>query len=236
MGGQEQAGRIAQPKYSATKNCRPSRSTGCLRGGIRSCQNCRYAPALFKQINFRARRQINPTAERITAEPCHGDHLTATAAHKKRPSCCIKFDTRETKVERFIPAWFVVASVRQMAERDPCRQLAAGALKIELIPNHFAISERLRMIRADNTRRTCKRRNACSKEGRQKKCDSHPANLPSTRAIVQHGRVSPTATSVLEWIVNWQRLVPHKTICAIGATVTAAKHRLHILRSRTAAS
>ena len=195
---------------------------------IRSCQNCRYAPALFKQINFRARRQINPTAERITAEPCHGDHLTATAAHKKRPSCCIKFDTGETKVERFIPAWFVVAGVRQIAERDPRRQLAAGAF--------FAISERLRMIRADNTRRTCKRRNACSKEGRQKKCDSRAANLPSTRAIVQHARVSPTATSVLEWILNWQRVVPHKTICAIGATVTAAKHRLHILRSRTAAS
>src|SRR4029077_5185674 len=49
-------------------------------------------------------------------------------------------------------------------------------------------------------------------------------------------RVSPAATSVLEWIVNWQRVIPHKTICAIGATMTAAKHRLHLLRSRAAAS
>src|SRR5947199_10540225 len=92
------------------------------------------------------------------------------------------------------------------------------------------------MIRADNTRRTCKRRNACSKEGRQKKCDSHPANLPSTRAIVQHARVSPTATSVLEWIVNWHRLVPHKTICANMAAVNSAKPRLDILPSSAAAT
>src|SRR5207248_2698773 len=157
---------------------------------IRSCQNCRYAPALFKQINFRARRQINPTAERVTAEPCHWDHLTTAAAYKKRPSRCIKFDTRETKVERFIPAWFVVAGIRQIAERDPRRQLAAGALTIELIPNHFAISERLRMIRADNARRSCKRRNAYRKKGRQKKCAAHAANLPTMRAIVQHARAS----------------------------------------------
>jgi hypothetical protein len=46
------------------------------------------------------------------------------------------------------------------------------------------------MIRADDARRACKRRNACSKEGRQKKCDSHAANLPTTRAIVQHARAS----------------------------------------------
>ena len=35
------------------------------------------------QIDFRARRQINPTEERTTAKSCHWDRLTASAAYEQ---------------------------------------------------------------------------------------------------------------------------------------------------------
>src|SRR5438874_3667709 len=129
------------------------------------------------QIDFRARRQINPTEERTTAKSCHWDRLTASAAYEKRPSSCIKFDTRETKVERFIPARFVVTDIRQIAKRDPRSQPAARTFEIELVPDHLAISERLRMIRTNDARSTRNRRNACRKQDRQKNRDSHATNL-----------------------------------------------------------
>ena len=49
-------------------------------------------------------------------------------------------------------------------------------------------------------------------------------------------RISTAAAPLLKGVVNRQCVIPHKTIRAIGASVTAAKHRLHVLRSRSALS
>src|SRR4030095_13205649 len=49
-------------------------------------------------------------------------------------------------------------------------------------------------------------------------------------------RISSAAAPVLERIIYLNRVVPHKTIRAIGASMTATKHRLHVLRVRATAS
>src|SRR2546421_3962164 len=58
----------------------------------------------------------------------------------------------------------------------------------------------------------------------------------AARMLLFHGywarsfsvRISTAAAPVFKWIVNWQRVIPHKSIGAIGTTVSATEHCLHI--------
>src|SRR5882757_9428519 len=174
------------------------------------------------QIDFRARRQIDPTEQRTTTRPCYWDRLAPAAIHKKRPSYCIKFDTRETKVERFIPARFVVTDIRQIAKRDPRSQLAALTFEIELVPDHLAISERLRMIRTSDARSTGNRRNARRKQDRQKNRDSHATNLGRReRSFNKHAAEEPLARRgwIFQHTLNGGRPAP-QTGCKPAARNT----------------
>ena len=76
------------------------------------------------------------------------------APGKEDASCGIDLDTGKVKVERFICTRSIVANVRQITERDSRSQFTACAL-IELVRDHFAVRERLRVIWAGNTDRVC---------------------------------------------------------------------------------
>src|SRR5207302_2681887 len=97
-------------------------------------------------------RQIDPTAEQIIAESRYGNRLASAAIHKKSMSCWIEPDTRETKVERFISARFVITDIRQITECDPRCQLTARPFEIKLMRKHFAVGKRLVMIDRKSTR------------------------------------------------------------------------------------
>src|SRR5437773_12569913 len=140
-------------------------------------QNRSDATALFYQIHFRARRQIDPAAGQTVPKPCHRDQRTTAATGEECSQTRIESHTGKMKIERFVPAWVVVAGVRQITKRDPRHESAARGFEIELTPGYFAISERPRVIRAGDAGRTRKCRNITGKEGRQKSRDSHAANV-----------------------------------------------------------
>ena len=140
-------------------------------------QNRSDATAFFKQIHFRARRQIDSTAGRTFPKPRHRDQRTTAATGEECSQTRIESDTGKMKIKRFVPAWVVVAGVRQITERDPRHESAARGFEIELTPGYFAISERPRVTRADDAGCTRNRRNTTGKEGRQKNRDSHAANV-----------------------------------------------------------
>src|SRR5436190_5649986 len=139
-------------------------------------QNRSDATAFFEQIHFRARRQIDPAAAQTVPRPRHRDQRTTAATGEECSQTRIESDSGKMKIERFIPAW-VVARVREITERDPRHESAARGFEIELTPGYFAISERLRVIRAGDAGCTRNCRNTTGKEGRQKNRDSHAANV-----------------------------------------------------------
>ena len=83
----------------------------------------------------------------------------------------------EAKVEQFVPARPVAAGIRQITERNPRRQFATRLLEVELVPNHFAVRECLRVIGAGNADRARHRRSAHGEKSRQQNRDSDPTNL-----------------------------------------------------------
>src|SRR5206468_481818 len=103
-------------------------------------------------------RQINPATGRTAPKPRHRDRFTTPTTRKECPSYGIQFDTWKTKVERFVPARFVARGIRQITEGDPRLQSTALGLEIELVPNHFAVCERLRVIGARDVDRACNHR------------------------------------------------------------------------------
>ena len=48
--------------------------------------------------------------------------------------------------------------------------------------------------------------------------------------------VSPVAASLLEWIINRQRIVPHETVRAICTSVAASKKSFYIIDGRVSVS
>src|SRR5215510_5413184 len=112
--------------------------------------------------------------------------------HKKCASSWIEPGTRETKVERFIPSRLGVIDIRQITECDPNCQLTARPPEIKLMRKHFAVGKGLVMIRAENARCARNRRNACSKERRQKNRDSHATNS-------ERGERSSSTNSAHRW-------------------------------------
>src|SRR5205807_8943435 len=58
---------------------------------------------------------------------------------------------------------------------------------------------------------------------------------PRTARATRVG-VSSVAASLLEWIINRQRIGPHETVRAVCASVAASKESFHIIHGRAAAS
>src|SRR5438128_2750359 len=164
----------------------PARVIGCR-------QNSGDATALFQQVDLCTWRQINPAASRIAPKPSDRDQFTVAPTRKKCASRGIELDARKAKVERFVPARFVVPGIRQITECDPRRKLAGGAFEVELVPNHFAVGEGLRVIGAGDADHARTRQSARREKGRQQNRDSHPTILETRHAFVQ---CLPRATAV----------------------------------------
>ena len=140
-------------------------------------QNCGDATALFEQIDLRTRHQINPATDRIAPKPRDWDQFSMAPTGKECPSLGIELNTWKAKVERFVPARLIAVCIRQITERNPRRQFAMGSLEVELVLNHFAVRECLRMIGAGNADRARHCRTAHREKSRQENRDSHPTNL-----------------------------------------------------------
>src|SRR5438034_11090276 len=93
-------------------------------------------------------RQIDPAVGQTVPKPCHRDLRTTAATGKECSQTRIESDAAKMKIERFVPAWVVVAGLRQITERDPRHECAMRGFEIELTPGYFAISERPGMVRA----------------------------------------------------------------------------------------
>ena len=105
------------------------------------------------------------------------DQFAMAPACKECPASGIKSNTGKPKIEGLVPAGLVVTSIMQITERDPRRQFSGRALEVELVPDHFAVRERLRMIGAGDADRTRHRGGAREKNERQQNHHSHPTNL-----------------------------------------------------------
>src|SRR5215471_11447812 len=97
-------------------------------------------------------------------------------ARKECSPSGIESNTGKTKIERLVPAWFVAVGIRQVTKCNPHRQFSPAAFEIELVPNHFAIRERLRMVRAGNRDRFSNCRSARHQKSPQQDRDSHAVN------------------------------------------------------------
>jgi hypothetical protein len=69
------------------------------------------ATALFKQIDLRTRCQINPVQELIVSKPRNLDQFTLVPGGEKGMPRGVELDTWKTKIERFVPARFSIASI-----------------------------------------------------------------------------------------------------------------------------
>src|SRR5215472_686862 len=154
---------------------------------ICGCQSGGDAAALFHQVNLRTWRQINP-GTRAFPKPRDWDQFTMTASCKEDVSCGIKLHAWKAEVERFVSAQFVVADIGQIAEGHPRRQFAGLPVKVELVPDHFAVRECLRAIGTDNTDRARHYGNARRENSCQWDRESHASSLWTKRVLVQCAR------------------------------------------------
>src|SRR4029077_4475090 len=122
----------------------PTHSAAWIIGGR---QNCRDATTLFEQIDLGTTRKIDPATGRIAPKPRDRDQVTVGSSREERSSRGIESDTGKTKVEWLVRPRFVAVRIMEIAKCDPSCQFAS-VFEVQLVPNHFPVSERLCVIGA----------------------------------------------------------------------------------------